>query len=165
MYVETPRRARQPALRRARISGHAERLDFPDTLYIDLARHGPDVHLDVRLGGGRPAVASGRVLGHGSQICAFLLRAVCGGGRSGGGLRFSFGKARTMEPLVVALLAAILLPPGDVLRNGPVGLDRDQRRGRRLGQTGTEGDSGDRKIAYSPRFAPESSARCLSNPM
>src|SRR5215475_15155104 len=165
MYVETPRRARQPALRRARFSGHAERLDFPDPLYIDLARHGPDVHLDVCLGGGRTAVASGRVLGHRSQIRVFLLRAVSGGGRPGGGLRFSFGKARAMEPLVVALLAAILLPPGDVLRNGPIGLDRDQRRGRRLGEIGAEGDSGDLKIAYSPRVAPECSARCLSNPM
>src|SRR5215510_11996014 len=165
MYVETPRRARQPALRRARFSGHAERLDFPDPLSIDLPRHGPDVHLDVCLGGGRNAVASERVLGHGSQICAFLLRVVFGGGRPGGGVRFSSGKTRAVEPLVVALIAAILLPPGDVLRNGPIGLDRDQRRGRRLGQTGTEGDGGDRKIAYSPRAAPESSARCLSNPM
>src|SRR5215831_6677242 len=140
-------------------------MGFPDPLYIDLAHHGPDVHLDVYLGGDRKMVASRRICGHESQICAFLLRAVSGGGRPGGGVRFSSGKARAVEPLVVALLAAILLPPGDVLRNGPIGLDRDQRRGRRLGQTGTEGDSGDRKIAYSPRFAPESSARCLSNPM
>src|SRR5262245_29349638 len=165
MYVEAPRRARQPALRRARFSGHAERLDFPDPLYTDLASDRPDVHLDVCLGGGRMAVASGRVLDHGSQICAFLLRAVSCSGFPGGGVRFSSGKTRAVEPLVVALLAAILLPPVDVLRDGPIGLDRDQRRGRRLGQTGTEGDGGDRKIAYSPRVAPESGARCLSNPM
>jgi spore germination protein YaaH len=66
---------------------------------------------------------------------------------AGDGLRFSFGKARAMEPLVVALLAAILLPPGNVLRDGPIGLDRAQRPGRRLGEIGAEGDSGDRKLA------------------
>src|SRR6266542_2898079 len=123
MYVEAPRRARQPALRRARFPGHAERLDFSGPLHIDLAGHGSDVRLDFHLGGDRTLGASGRVRGRESQICAFLLRAVSGGGLPGGGVRLSSGKTRAVESLVVALPAAILLSPGDVLCDGPVSLN------------------------------------------
>ena len=79
MSLEARRRLVSPALSRARIRGHAQRLDLPDHLSVNLTDHGfdPDLHA-----AGQPArsfATARRLLLHEPAPGAFLLRVIPGG--------------------------------------------------------------------------------------
>src|SRR5499427_4500329 len=117
------------------MGGRSERLGLSDSLSADLANSGPCVRLDARLRGARTVGASGGILDLESGPGDVLLRAVLGGRLACRGLRISAGEARTVGPAALDVPATLLLPPGDVLRDGQVGHDGLARRASRLGKT------------------------------
>ena len=65
------------------------------------------------------------------------------------GFAFVLERKERWRLLVVAVPAALLLSPGDVLRHGQVSRHRDSRRRRRLGQAGTESDGRSATVTFS----------------
>ncbi len=77
--VETQKRAAQSALRRTRICGDAERLDFSSDFSAHLAIDGFDVHLVIRFGFYHLARTRQRVFTGEPSSGDVLLRALSGG--------------------------------------------------------------------------------------
>ena len=79
MYVEIQKRAAQSALRRTRICGDAERLDFSSDFSAHLAIDVFDVHLVIRFGFYHLARTRQRVFTGEPSSGDVLLRALSGG--------------------------------------------------------------------------------------
>src|SRR4029077_20222222 len=114
--------------RRAWLCRHAQRLDLSDSVSVDLADHGSDAGLYADLECARLGPATQRLSIHKSSTGALLLRAVSGGGLVRRMLRVCARTQRALALVVVAVPAALLLSPGDVLRNGQVSRHRNSRR-------------------------------------
>src|SRR5262249_36091071 len=74
-------------------------------------------------------------------------------------LRLPAGNGRTMEPAVVAVPAALLLPPSDVFRYGQIRRLPPARQSRRLGQAGTQSHGRIHSLTAIKKFSHEGTRR------
>src|SRR5205085_9682098 len=133
-------------LRHTRLRCHAERVDFSGAVPADLAGDGPDAALHARSDRHRSLAAAGWLLVNQLAAGALLLRLVSRD-RLGVRLLRVYARApRALEPAVVVVSSAILLPPSHVLRDDQIDSDGDSRASRRLGETGTQGHRRSRTV-------------------
>src|SRR5207245_4682481 len=125
MSLEASRCALPSAIRRAWLCGDAQRLGVPDPFSADLAHHGSDPGLHANLKRTRSFAATGGQLVYKPAASAFLLRVVSGRRLVRRVLRVRARAPGALAPAVVAFPAALLLSPGNVLRNDQVSHHRN----------------------------------------
>src|SRR4030095_2658523 len=127
MPLEASRRIPQPALWSPWFCCSTQCLDLSGTLPTDLTCYGSDVCLDACFSWPRALGASERIPPFKPHFDARLLRIVSCRRCTCSRVCICSRASRTMEPALVAVFAAILLPPGYVLCDGAIGHDRPAR--------------------------------------